>query len=64
MKRESDILMEKHALNKIKNFYQQSSIPSVNLIATFKDEINLYFLTEMFKSKNEVWEHCRSFGLF
>jgi hypothetical protein len=38
-------------------------MPSVNLIATFKDEINLYFLTEIFKSKNEVWEHCRSFGL-
>lgn len=39
-------------------------MPSVSLIATFKDELNLYFLTEMFKSKNEVWEHCRSFGLF
>lgn len=38
-------------------------MPTVRLIATFKDQINLYFLTEMFKSKCEVWEHCRSMGM-
>ena len=37
MRRENDILMEKHALNKIKENYQYKDLPSVNLIATFKD---------------------------
>lgn len=68
MRRETDILMEKHALNKIKKTYFQTQndhtkMPSVRLITTFKDHLNLYFLTEMFRSKNEVWEHCRSFGM-
>ena len=59
--------MEKHSLNKIKEKYYDPKntdlMPSVRLVATFKDEINLYFLNEMFKAKNEVWEHCRSYGL-
>jgi serine/threonine protein kinase len=62
MRRENDILLEKHSLNKIKEKYSKE-MPSVKIIATFKDEVNLYFLTEIFKSKLEVWEHCRSFGL-
>ena len=62
MKRENDILMEKHALNKLKENFAKS-MPCVKIYATFKDPINLYFLTEMFKGKNEVWEHCRSFGM-
>lgn len=72
MKRENDILMEKHALNKIRDTYyrkpttakeQEDEMPTVRLIATFKDEAHLYFVNEMFRSKNEVWEYCRSFGL-
>lgn len=63
MRRENDILLEKHSLNKIKEAYGLNDLPVVHLIATFKDDINLYFLCEMFKGKNEVWEHCRSFGM-
>lgn len=62
MRRENDILLEKHSLNKIKEKYSKE-MPSVRILATFKDPINLYFLTEIFKSKLEVWEHCRSFGM-
>ena len=51
MKRENDILSEKHALNKIKEkFYDrknEENMPSVKIIGTFKDKINLYFLTDM-----------------
>ena len=65
MRRETDILMEKHALNKIKeNFNKKDKeMPTVKIAATFKDSVNLYFLTEMFRSKNELWEHCRTFGM-
>jgi hypothetical protein len=38
-------------------------MPTVRLIATFKDNVNLYFLTEIFKSKLELWEYCRTFGI-
>lgn len=38
-------------------------MPTVRIYATFKDPLNLYFLTEMFRPKLEVWEHCRSFGV-
>ena len=65
--RENDIYMEKHALNKIRDTYYEKSnplsMPAVRLISTFKDPFNLYFLNEMFRSKDEVWEHCRSFGM-
>ena len=65
MRRETDILMEKHALNKIKEHYgkKDGEMPAVRITATFKDTVNLYFLTEMFRSKNELWEHCRTFGM-
>jgi len=39
-------------------------LPCVKLIGTFKDGLSLYFLTEMLNSKEEVWEFCRTFGLF
>lgn len=61
MKREADIFMEKHTLNKLSDKYGVNS-PSVKLVATFKDQFQLYFLTEMLKSRDEVWAHCRSFG--
>jgi len=65
MRRETDVLLEKHALNKVKENYGKAGqdMPTVKLIATFKDPINLYFLTDMFRARNEFWEHCRSFGL-
>ena len=52
MNRETDILLEKHSLNKIKEKYGDDDIkemPTVKLVATFKDDLNLYFLTEMFQ---------------
>lgn len=56
--------MEKHALNKIKEAYKnEPSLPSVRLLNTWKDESNLYFITELLNQRNEIWEHCRSFGL-
>jgi hypothetical protein len=49
MNRETDVLLEKHSLNKIKEKYiDDEEMPSVELVATFKDDLNLYFLTEMF----------------
>lgn len=59
MKRDADIMMEKHALNKLK----AADSPVVQLIGTFKDDFQLYFLTEMLKSKDELWAQCRTFGL-
>ena len=53
--------MEKHSLNKIKTSYVE--LPCVKLIGTFKDQSSLYFLTEIFGQKHEIWEHCRSFGM-
>jgi hypothetical protein len=49
MGREGDIMLEKHSLNKLKNTYP-NSLPSVRLIATFKDTFNLYFLTDILDS--------------
>jgi serine/threonine protein kinase len=54
--------MEKHALNKLKAKYG-NEMPSVQLIGTFKDMDNLYFIMEMLKSKNEMWLACRNFGI-
>lgn len=62
LRKETDILMEKHALNKLKEKYQ-TDMPSVKLIGTFKDMDNLYFIMEKLSSKNEMWLACRNFGL-
>lgn len=62
MRKETDILMEKNSLNKIYSFFEKSDkkdlqdLPCLKLIGTFKDEENLFFLTEMLKGKKEVWE--------
>eukprot|EP00347_Sterkiella_histriomuscorum_P004813 403358994 len=69
LRKETDVLMEKHALNKVKLKCRETGIPDedfpvVKLISTFKDESSLYFLTELLPSKDELWEHCRTFGLF
>ena len=64
LRKETDIIMEKHALNKIKDVYStEPYLPTVRLYNTFKDISNLYFVTEILNQKAELWEHCRSFGL-
>jgi len=69
LRKELDILMEKHSLNKVYDHYgkiknlKDDDLPTVKLISTFKDESNLYFLTELLQSKDEVWESCRTFGI-
>ena len=62
-RKETDIIMEKHALNKIKEAYAGEPLPSVCLLNTFRDMDSLYFITEILNQKLELWEHCRSFGL-
>ena len=61
MKREADIYLEKHSLFRLKDLGKEN--PAVKLIGTFKDECSLYFLTEMLNQKDEVWAHCRTFGM-
>ena len=62
--RESDILMEKHALTKVRDAYgSDNNLPTVRLITTFKDPFNLYFLTELLNHKLELWEHVHAFGM-
>ena len=64
LRKETDIIMEKHALNKLKQTYGTGSeLPCVRIVNTFKDQFNLYFITEMLNQKMEVWEHCRNFGM-
>lgn len=63
LRKETDILMEKHALNKLKERYGEKEMPSVKLVGTFKDIENLYFIMEMLQGKNEMWLACRNFGL-
>ena len=61
--------MEKHALTKIREAYYKRNehgddlMPAVRLVTTFRDESNLFFLTQMLNHKLELWEHCRSFGM-
>ena len=47
LRKETDIIMEKHALNKIKQAYEGQPLPAVRLLNTFKDMSNLYFITEI-----------------
>ena len=68
LRKETDILMEKHVLNKIKDNHSKKELswddlPCIKVISTFKDTSNLYFLSELLVGKREVWENCRSFGL-
>ena len=46
-RKETDIIMEKHALNKIKEAYAGEPLPSVHLLNTFRDMDSLYFVTEI-----------------
>lgn len=47
LRRETDIILEKHSLNKLKETYGEAEMPCVKLFQTFKDYENLYFLTEI-----------------
>ena len=64
-RKETDIIMEKHALNKIKENLPNTpgNQVAVRLVTTFRDQFNLFFLTELLNHKLELWEHCRSFGM-
>lgn len=62
LRKETDILMEKHALNKLAELYPEE-LPCVKLIGTFKDAEHLYFLQELLQPKLEVWLACRNYGL-
>lgn len=55
--KEKDVLMEKHALKTL-----EGSDYVIKLYDTFKDELNLYFVTE-FVEGGELWEKLKSFGL-
>ena len=63
LRKETDILMEKHALNKLRERYGEKEMPNVKLVGTFKDMENLYFIMEMLQGRNEMWLACRNFGL-
>jgi len=63
LRRETDIILEKHSLIKLRDFYKNNDLPCVKLLETFKDGENLYFLTEILEQKNDLWVQCRSFGL-
>lgn len=47
LRRETDIMLEKHSLIKLRECYKHEGLPCVRLIETFKDNSNLYFLTEI-----------------
>jgi len=63
LRKETDILMEKHALNKLYDAYKEAGLPCVKLVGTFKDTENLYFLMELLPQTKELWHFCRNFGL-
>lgn len=55
--KQADVMMEKHALTRLKN------VPGVvQLYETFKNDFELYFLTEKVQGK-ELWSYCKVFGL-
>ncbi|OMJ90191.1 hypothetical protein SteCoe_7484 [Stentor coeruleus] len=57
LRKQADVMMEKHALTRLKD------IPGVvHLYETFKDDLDLYFLTEKVQGV-ELWNHCKVFGL-
>ena len=69
MRKETDVLREKNALNKLKEHYpKELTRRFVNLVTTFSDELCLYLLMENLQGLKidtqdvEVWSECRSFG--
>ena len=58
LRKQNDILMEKHCLNKLKDCEYV-----VQLHETFKDEINVYLLME-FVDGGELWSKIKNCGLF
>jgi 3-phosphoinositide dependent protein kinase-1 len=55
--KQADVMMEKHALTRLKG------VPGVvQLFETFKNDFELYFLTEKVRGK-ELWSFCKVFGL-
>ena len=77
MRKELDVLQEKHSLFKVADAFAASKEtassslaasdkgehrPAVKLVATFSDPINLYLLMEMLEGK-ELWAYTRTFGI-
>lgn len=57
LRKQADVLMEKHALSRL------SDLPGVvKLYECFKDDFDLYFLTERIHG-GELWEKCKFFGM-
>lgn len=57
LRKQADVMMEKHALTRLKH------IPTiVHLYETFKDDLDLYFLTEKVQGV-ELWTLSKVFGL-
>ena len=57
LRKQADVMMEKHALNRLKDVKGV-----VRLYETFKNDFELYFLTEKVRGK-ELWNYCKVFGL-
>lgn len=57
LRKQADVMMEKHALNRLKEVKGV-----VRLYETFKNDFELYFLTEKVRGK-ELWNYCKVFGL-
>ena len=66
MRKELDILQEKHSLFKVADAFAAAAdtphSPAVKLVATFSDEVNVYLLMEMLEGK-ELWTYTRTFGV-
>lgn len=57
LRKQADVFMEKHALMRLKDVEGV-----VNLHECFKDDTELYFLSERVRG-SEVWEKCKLFGI-
>lgn len=57
LKKQADVMMEKHALTRLKNVKGV-----VHLYETFKDDLDLYFLTDKVNG-TELWSLCKVFGM-
>lgn len=57
LRKQADIMMEKHALNRLKDLEGV-----VHLYECFKDTTELYFLYEKLEG-GEIWDRCKIFGM-
>ena len=57
LRKQADVLMEKHALGRLSDMEGV-----VHLYECFKDDMDLYFLTERIQG-GELWDRCKYFGM-